>query len=138
MRRCRIVCVDMSTQRIPSPSPYAANVGFSASARAGGLVATAGQTAVAADGTVVGGDDPYAQTVEALRKVVAALADAGAAPADVIQTRMYVTAREHWEAVGRAHGEVFAETRPAATMVVCDLLDERMLVEVEALAFVPG
>jgi len=82
------------------------------------------------------GDDAYDQAREALRKIGAALADAGARLDQVVQTRIYITRSENWEAVGRAHGEMFGGIRPAATMVVvAQLLDPRMLVEIEAVAF---
>jgi enamine deaminase RidA (YjgF/YER057c/UK114 family) len=127
-------------QRVPSPSLFAPTIGFSAAVRSGDLVCVAGMSAVDVDGTVVGGDDPYLQAREALRKVVAALEAAGASVGDVVQTRMYITDPADWEAVGRAHGEVFAAGRPAAAMLVTRLLDERMLVEIEAMARVtnPG
>ena len=123
-------------RRVPSPSLYAPSIGFSAAVRAGDWVVVAGTTALGADGEIVGGDDPYAQAAEALRKVVAALRAGGARAEDVVQTRIYLTDAADWEAVGRAHGEVFGETRPAATMVVCQLLDPRMKVEIEATAYV--
>ena len=123
-------------RRVPSPSLYAPEIGFSAAVRAGDWVEVAGTTALGSDGEIVGGDDPYAQAVEALRKVVAALRAGGARTEDVIRTRIYLTDPADWEAVGRAHGEVFGETRPAATMVVCRLLDPRMRVEIEATAYV--
>jgi enamine deaminase RidA (YjgF/YER057c/UK114 family) len=95
----------------------------------------AGTTAVDGSGAVIGGDDPYAQTQEVLRKISAVLAEAGTDLSHVVQTRMYLIRPEHWEHVGRAHGEVFAENSPAATMVVvAGLLDPRMLVEIEAVA----
>lgn len=93
-------------------------------------------TAIDHRGTVVGGDDPYQQAKVALRKVEAALGAAGARLDQVIQTRMYVRDAEDWEAVGRAHGEIFGEVRPAAAMLVTDLVDPRMRVEVEAIAYV--
>ena len=123
-------------RRVPSPSLYAPRIGFSAAVRAGDWVVVAGTTAVGSDGEVVGGEDPYAQAVEALRKIVAALRAGGARAEDVVQTRMYLADAADWEAVGRAHGEVFGEARPAATMVVCGLLDPRMRVEIEATAYV--
>ena len=126
----------MSIRRVPSPSPYAAVIGFSAAVRAGDLVLVAGITAVGADGEVVGGEDPYAQAREALRKIELILAEAGARLEQVVQTRMSITRAEDWEAVGRAHGEVFGDIRPAAAMLVCGLLDPRMLVEIEATAHV--
>lgn len=123
-------------RRVPSPSLYAPSIGFSAAVRAGDWVLVAGTTALGSDGEMVGGDDPYAQAAEALRKVVAALRAGGARVEDVVQTRMYLTDPGDWEPVGRAHGEVFGEARPAATMVVCGLLDPRMKVEIEATAYV--
>ena len=110
-------------------------IGFSSAVRAGSLVFVAGTTAVDSSGAVIGGDDPYAQTQEALRKISAMLAEAGTDWSHVVQTRMYLVRSEHWEHVGRAHREVFAENPPAATMVVvAGLLDPRMLVEIEAVA----
>lgn len=126
----------MPVLRVPSPSPYAPVIGFSAAVRAGDLVLVAGTTALDAAGVVVGGDDPAAQTREALRKVGRALEAAGTDLAHVVSTRLHLTDVRHWEAVGRVHGEVFAAARPAATMVVSGLLDPRMLVEVEAVAYV--
>jgi len=99
------------------------------------LVFVAGTTAVDSSGAVAGGDDPYAQTQEALRKIGDVLAEVGTDLSHVVQTRMYLIRPEHWEHVGRAHREVFAENSPAATMVVvAGLLDPRMLVEIEAVA----
>ena len=124
-------------QRVASPSRYAPVIGFSAAVRAGDLVHVAGTTAVDASGAVVGGDDPAAQTREVLRKIGLALEAAGAGLSQVVQTRVYLTRAQDWEAVGRVHGEVFAQAPPAATMVVvAALLDPRMLVEVEAVAWV--
>src|SRR5690349_20749908 len=110
--------------RIPSPSPYAPTIGFSAAVRAGDWVHVAGTTALSADGEIAG--DPAEQTREVLRKIEAALRDAGAGLEDVVRTRIYLTDAADWEAVGRAHGEVFADIRPAATMIVTGLLDPRM------------
>jgi enamine deaminase RidA (YjgF/YER057c/UK114 family) len=124
--------------RVPSPSLYAPTIGFSAAARAGDWIHVAGTTALDAQGTMVGGDDPAQQTRETLRKIAAALAEAGAGLADVVRTRIYLTDANDWEAVGRAHGEVFATVRPAATMLVVGLLDPRMRVEIEAVAFIAG
>jgi len=124
-------------ERVPSPSPYAPVVGFSAAVRAGDLVFVAGITAVTADGAIVG-EDAYTQAREVLRKLGEALEAAGARLDQVVQTRMYLTDASDWEAVGRAHGEVFAEIRPAAAMLVTGLLDPRMRVEIEAVAHVGG
>lgn len=120
--------------RVPSPSPYAPAIGFSAAVRTGDWVFVAGTTALGGDGEVVGGDDPYAQAVEILRKITAALGAAGAGPEHVVLTRMFLADAALWEPVGRAHGEVFSAAVPAATMVVTGFLDPRMLVEIEAVA----
>ena len=125
----------MTVARVPSPSPYAPVIGFSAAVRAGDLVFVAGMTAVGQDGAIVG-EDAHAQAREALRKVGDALEAAGARLDQVVQTRMYLADAADWEAVGRAHGEVFGEARPAAAMLVTGLLDPRMLVEIEAVAHV--
>jgi enamine deaminase RidA (YjgF/YER057c/UK114 family) len=124
----------MPSTRVPSASPFASRIGFSAAVRAGDTVHVAGMTALGAGGEIAGGDDAYAQARAALEKVAAALAAAGASIADVVRTRIYVTARADADAVGRAHGECFGAALPAATMVVCELLDPRMKVEIEAVA----
>lgn len=127
----------MTTTRVRSPSPYAPTIGFSAAVRAGDWIHVAGTTAVDGTGTIIGGDDPGAQTREVLRKIAAALEEAGATLADVVRTRIHLVDAADWEAVGRAHGEAFAAVRPAATMVVTGLLDPRMRVEIEAVAYAP-
>lgn len=128
----------MTIQRIASPSPYAEPIGFSAAVRAGELVFVAGTTAVDGAGEIVGGDDPYQQTLEALRKIAASLAAAGARLDQVVQTRVHLARPDDWREVGRAHGEAFGTVRPAAAMVVSGLLDPRMLVEIEAVAYAPS
>ena len=128
----------MSVSRVASPSRYAPVIGFSAAVRAGDFVFVSGTTSVDGEGGVVGGADPHAQTAEALRKIGLALEAAGASLAQVVQTRMFLARAEDWESVGRAHGEVFGEALPASTMVQATLLDPRMLVEVEATAYVGG
>ena len=126
----------MPITRVPSPSLYAPKIGFCAATSVAGWIHTAGMTAVNGAGEVVGGSDPEAQATEVLRKLLGALAEAGAGPEHVVKTQIMVTDAAHAEGVGKAHGAVFADHRPAATMIVTRLLDPRMLVEIEAVAFV--
>lgn len=120
------------------PSPFEGRYGFSRVVRAGSLVLVGGTTSVDADGVVVGGS-PYEQTVEILGKVGRELGRAGASLADVIHVRIYVTDISRSEEVGRAHREVFGDIRPLMTMLaISALVDPRMLVEIEVVAFHPG
>ena len=110
-------------------------MGYSRAVRVGNVVEVAGTTAQ--DGDVVTGTDAYAQTKRVLEKIGEALAAAGATFADVVRTRMFVTDISQWEAVGRAHGEVFGEIRPVTSMLeVNALIDGRLLVEIEATAII--
>ena len=117
------------------PSPYEGQFGFSRIVRAGSFVLIGGTTSIDPSGAVLG-QTPYEQAAEILRKLEHELGRAGLGVADVIQTRVYVTDISRCEEVGRAHGDVFGEHRPLMTMVeVSGLIDPRMLVEIEAVAY---
>ena len=125
-------------QQVSSGAPWEPVVGYSRAVRVGAHVWVAGTTAAAEGGGAVGGDDVGAQTREAIRRIALALAEVGAGLEHVVRTRMFVTDIDRWEEVGRAHGEFFADIRPASTMVqVAALIDPALLVEVEADAVVP-
>ncbi|GAA6527243.1 RidA family protein [Intrasporangium sp. DVR] len=118
--------------QVSTGSAWESVVGYSRAVRVGDTVHVAGTTAVR-DGEVVGVGDAYRQATVALEIVVAALAELGASPADVVRTRMFVTDITRWEEVGRAHGEVFRDVRPATSMVeVAALIEPDLLVEIEA------
>jgi enamine deaminase RidA (YjgF/YER057c/UK114 family) len=129
----------MERRRIASGSPYEPVIGFSRAVRVGGRVLVSGTAPIWPDGSC--DPDPEAQAARCLEIILTALAEAGAGPEHVVRTRMYLLDPADWEAVGRAHGAVFAAVRPAATMVVvAGLLDPRWRVEIEAEALLaePG
>src|SRR3954469_9057285 len=125
-------------QTVSSGGTYEPLIGYSRAVRVGSWVSVAGTTAARPGGGAVGGDDIAEQTREAIRRIETALRETGARLEHVVRTRMFVTDISPWEEVGRAHGEFFADIRPAASMLeVTALIAPELLVEVEADAVIP-
>jgi enamine deaminase RidA (YjgF/YER057c/UK114 family) len=128
----------MTRRNISSGSVWEKTVGYSRAVRVGNLIEVAGTTAIDERGEVVGTDDPYLQAKFIFEKIGRTLAEAGTGFENVIRTRMFVTDIARWEEVGRAHGEVFRDIRPASSLVqVASLVRSDLLVEIEATAVVP-
>jgi enamine deaminase RidA (YjgF/YER057c/UK114 family) len=127
----------MERRLVSSGSPFEPAMGFSRAVRDGRHVHVAGTCAVMPDGAEPPAD-AYGQAKRCFEIIVSALAEAGAKPDDVVRTRMFIQDVNDADAVGRAHGELFAGVRPASTMVVVrGFLDPRWVVEIEADALLP-
>ena len=127
-----------ATRRVSSDAPWEQAVGYSRAVAAGDFIFVTGSTSVSR-GEVVHEGNAGAQLVQAIANVEAALVKLGAALTDVVRTRMFVTDITRWPEIGEAHREAFGDVMPATSMIqVAALIDPRLLVEIEAVAYKPG
>ena len=123
------LCYDSGTKWEPV-------VGYSRAVRVGNHIYVSGTTATNDEGEIVGKGNVYEQARQVLRNIEAGLKNVDASLSDVVRTRIYLTHIEDWKEVGKAHGQVFSEIRPATTIVeVSRLIDPEILVEIEAVAY---